>query len=129
MNSLSERFETKDLYVVQFKPELINTIGFEYNGFINYFKPNLYYIVERFYDSDEKNHYETYKECIAGEDFYKRESTEEFKNIPDIFESIEPLSNDYLDDEEINLEMISTTRIFQIFQEINMKKIKRIGRR
>ena len=129
MNSLTENYEIKDLYVVKFKPELINTIGFEYNEFINYFKPNLYYIVERFYNTDENNHYETYKECIAGEDFYKRESKIELSGTPDIFESIEPLSNDCLDEEEIKNGMLTTIRIFQIFQEINIKKVKRIGRR
>ena len=129
MNSLSEIYEIKDLYVVKFKRELINMIGIEYNEFINYFKPNLYYIVERFKNNYDNHYYETYKECIAGEDFYKREDTKELNDIPDIFESIEPLANDYLDEEEINKGLITTTRIFQIFQEININKVKRLGKR
>lgn len=129
MNSLSENFEIKDLYVVKFKRELINTIGLEFNGFINYFKPDLFYIIERFTTNDNKHFHETYKECIAGEDFYKREGNDAFKNIPDIFETIEPISDEYLDSDEINNGIISTTRIFQIFQELNINKVKRIGKR
>ena len=129
MNGLLEYFEIKDLYIVKFKRELINTVGLEYNEFINYFKPEFYYIVERFHDENNNKHFETYKECIAGEDFYKRESYEDFNKIPEIFELMELLPNEYLDEEEINKGIISSTRIFQIFQEININKVKRIGRR
>ena len=42
---------------------------------------------------------------------------------------MEPLPLEYLDKEEIEFSKISTTRIFQIFQEINYKKVKRLGRK
>ena len=129
MYSLSEKYEIKDLYVVKFKKELINTIGIEYNEFINYFKPDVYYIIEIFRNEENDHIYETYKECIAGEDFYKRDNTQEFEFIPDIFETMELLSHDYLDEEEIQTGIISTSRIFQIFQELNIKKVKKLGRR
>ena len=91
MNGLLEYFEIKDLYIVKFKRELINTVGLEYNEFINYFKPEFYYIVERFHDENNNKHFETYKECIAGEDFYKRESYEDFNKIAECISAVRKL--------------------------------------
>ena len=128
MSTLTENYNIKDLYIIKFKKSLIDNIGIS-NDSVNYFRPDLYYIVERFYNFDDKRHTEVYRECIAGEDFYIRESKNAFLTIPKIFESMEPLPLEYLDKEEIEFSKISTTRIFQIFQEINYKKVKRLGRK
>lgn len=124
-----ETYDIKDLYVVKFKKKYLDNLGLS-NNFINYFKPNLYYIVERFKDvENDLFYYEIYRECITGQDFYAREEKNEEFSIPYIFESIEQLPLDYLDEEEKNSEKVSSIRLFQIFEEINYQKVKRIKKR
>ena len=52
------------------------------------------------------------------------ESREESQVIPNIFETMEKFSDDYLNEEEKQTGKITTSRIFQIFQEINIKSKK-----
>ena len=129
MSNFTEKYDIKDLYIVKLNDDLLNNIGIS-NEFVNYFNSNLYYIVERFCISEDNiNYYEMYKECIIGEDFYSREGRIEIQQMPEVFESMNQLPLEYLDEEEIKKGEISTIRIFQIFQEINFQKVKKVGRK
>jgi len=121
---LTENYDIKDLYVVKFKEKYLEKLGTS-REFINYFKTNLKYIVERFkFSENDIYNYEIYKECIMGEDFYSRESKTDILSIPKIFASIEEFPLEYLDEEERKTGVVSSARLFQIFQEINYRKTK-----
>ena len=121
---LTENYDIKDLYVVKFKEKYLNKLGVS-QEFINYFKSNLKYIVERFKLKENDIYtYEIYKECIVGQDFYNRESKNDILSIPKIFSYIEELPLEYLDEEEKKSGQISSARLFQIFEEINYRKTK-----
>ena len=55
---------------------------------------------------------------------FMNESREESQVIPNIFETMEKFQEDYLNEEEKQTGKITTSRIFQIFQEINIKTKK-----
>lgn len=129
MNTLNESYDIKDLYVVKFKEKYLNKLGVS-NEFVNYFKSNVKYIVERFkLTENDLFIYEIYKECIAGEDFYSRESKKDILSIPKIFSYIQELPKEYLDEEEIKTGKVTSTRLFQIFQEINFRKVKTLKKK
>ena len=126
---LTEVYDIKDLYVVKFKEKYLEKLGLS-NDFINYFKTNLKYIVERFkFSENDLYNYEIYKECIIGEDFYSRQSKTDTLSIPKIFASIEELPKEYLDEEELKTGIVSSARLFQIFQEINYIKTKTLRKK
>lgn len=124
MSRLTENiYGIKDLYLIKFKEDYLKKFDQE-EGYIKYFNSGLKYIVEKFTIDDnitKKPYFEVYTECITGQDFYKREDKESFDDIPDIFESILDFPIEYLDEEEKRSGKVTTMRLFQIFQEINIK--------
>ena len=130
MSNLTENvYNIADLYVVKLKEEMAS---YEKAGYMEFFNPNLFFIVEKFVvkkDDGLPYFFEVYMECITGRDLYMNESREETQGLPNVFESIEEFPNDYLYEEEKQTGKITTSRIFQIFQEINIKSKKLIKKR
>ena len=124
MSHLTENiYDIKDLYLIKFNDNYQDNFNQE-EGYIKYFNLGLQYIVEKFAIEDNKTKkmfFEVYTECITGQDFYKRENKESFSGFPDIFESITEFPIEYLDEEEKKRGKVTTMRLFQIFQEINIK--------
>ena len=125
MSNLTENvYNIADLYVVKLKKEIASQEKSEYMEFFN---PNLFFIVEKFVikkDDGLPYFFEAYTECITGRDLFMNESREGSHDIPNVFESMEEFQEDYLNEEEKQTGKITTSRIFQIFQEINIKSKK-----
>ena len=125
MSNLTENiYNVADLYIVSLKEEFAK---YEKPEYTELFNPNLFFIVEKFVikkDDGLPYFFEVYTECITGRDLFMNESREESQVIPNIFETMEKFPNDYLNEEEKQTGKITTSRIFQIFQEINIKSKK-----
>lgn len=114
-------YEIKDLYIVKFNDQYVEKKDEEY---MRYYNKNLNFIVEKFsteHTGELPFYIEIYTECISEQDLIKREDTKPFENIPSIFESLEKFPLEYLTKEEITSGLINSKRLFQIFQEINVK--------
>ena len=124
MDLKNDFYNIKDLYVVRLDDAYVKKSRNEY---IHYYNSDLKFIVEKI--SIEKGgelpyYVEFYTECITELDLVKRSSKRQFKSIPKEFYYIEELPLEYLTEEEVQSGKISTMRLFQIFQEINMKRKK-----
>ncbi len=127
MSKLNENFfDIKDLYVVKFKPEYsMNSFGKGEDT--RYYNPNFQFIMEKFtiYDKSGKNlEIEIYTECLTNEDITKRENSNITSEIPELFKSVEEFPKEYLTQEELKTGVISTLRLFKIFQELNEKSLR-----
>ena len=122
MSSLRENiYDIKDLYIVKLNNEYVEKKG----DYIQYYNRDLKFIVEKF--SMEKigelpYYSEIYTECITEQDLYSRHSSKPFRRMPKVFSSLEEFPKEYLTEEELKTEKVSTMRLFQIFQEINVKE-------
>jgi len=123
MSQLMENvYDIKELYVVkldenykEYLPNLKNNIED-----VEYFNTNLYYIVEKFkIDSKNNNVYEFYTECVVGRCFFERLINNQDESIPNIFSEFYKFPIECLSSRERTEGKISTSRIFQIFQQIN----------
>lgn len=121
-------YDIKDLYVVKlndnykdFLPN--NKKENDDNKYIECFNPNFYYIVERcLIENKPSGFYEYYTECIVGRDLFYRVIEKNDEKTPEIFREIYLFPKEYISKEELKQGKITTSRIFQIFQEINFSK-------
>ena len=115
-------YEIKDLYIGKFNNEYIKEV--DENNAIHYFNQDLSFIIEKLViERSDKRPYiaEYYAECITEEVLMEREADDPFLEIPKIFASLEPLPEEYLNEEEKKTGKISMMRLFQVFQDINVK--------
>ena len=130
MNNMTENiFNIKDLYVVKLKEGIKND---QQNGYVEVFNVDLFFIAERILIKKNEGvpyFFEVYTECITEKDLYAREGEKEWSEIPPLFESIQEFPVDYLNEEEKMTGKIRVGRIFQIFQEINIKSKRLIKKR
>jgi len=122
MSNLNENiYDIKDLYIVKLNEDYIERKSDDY---IQYFNKDLKFIVEKFNvqkTGDLPYYVEYYMECITEQDLSNRRSKHEFTSIPHVFSSVEEFPIEYLTEEEKQSGKITTMRLFQIFQEINVK--------
>lgn len=117
-------FNINDLYIAKIKEDYKISINGEYT---EYFNPNFYYLLEKFSLENNSNiQIEIYTECFTGEDISIRENIKKDDSLPDMFEVLEPLPNEYLTKEEIKDNRIRTLHLFQIFQMINYQNMMNI---
>ncbi len=118
-------YDIKDIFVVKIKNDFkeINTN----DGYIQTFNPNFCQFVERFLlDSRDGLKYdmELYTECFTGETVSLRENLNKNASIPNMFEFMYSLPENYLNEEELKTGKIRTIRLYQIFQLLNYEILK-----
>lgn len=124
MSGLTENiYDIKDLCIVKLKENYLDylpndKIKEEEIKDTEYFNPNLYYIVEKCIIRN-REYCEFYTECIVGRDFYRRIDEQPITDIPLIFEEIYPFNKEWLSKEERMDGRVTTSRLFQIFQQLN----------
>ena len=129
MSQLMENaYDIKELYVVKLKENYKDYLPKLHNHSdgkdVEYFNPNLYYIVEKFkIDNKNNGFHEFYTECIIGRCFFERVIEEKEEGVPDIFLEMYKFPIDYLNNREKVERKIYTSRIFQIFQQINCNQM------
>lgn len=114
-------YDIKDLYIVKLNE---NYVERNIDDYIHCYNKDLKFIVEKFCLQKEGElpyYIEYYTECITEQDLSNRRSKHPFKTIPNVFSSIEEFPLEYLTEEEKKLGQVNTMRLFQIFQEINVK--------
>lgn len=124
---LDNIYDIKDLYLVKFQEDYFNYLLHK-DKITRIFHPDFYFIVERFKisSSEGKNNLEIYTESITCEDIYSREDQEEFKTIPPLFSEMFLVPREYYTDYEIKSGLVTSTRLFQIFQEYNLNHLDSI---
>lgn len=127
MKITEDFYDVGDLYIIKLKENYQEKFEQE-EGYLQYFNPSFLFIVSKFtIERKGENPYffEAYMECITGEDLSKREGSHPFQGIPSLLQSIEAFPLDYLTEEERTRGQITSMRLFQIFEEINLK-VKRL---
>ena len=127
-NFTDSYYDINEVSVVTLNEDYIENIKQD-EGYIKSFNPNLAFFVKRFYIQKEKNtpyYYEIYTECISGQDVYVREDTKKFRTLPKLFKTLKPFPIEYLDEEELKTGKVSFMRLFEIFQEMNIKNKTKI---
>ena len=128
MSTLTENiYDINDLYIVKlgedYKRYLPNNSKGDELEDVEYFNSNIYYIVERcLIENKPSGFHEFYTECIVGRDLFYRIIERKDENIPEIFKEIYEFPKEYFSKEELKHGKITTSRVFQIFQEINFSK-------
>lgn len=124
MSGLTENiYEIRDLYIVKLKENYLdylpnNNLKEEIKD-TEYFNVDLYYIVEKCIVNN-RDYCEFYTECIVGRDFYSRIDEKPITDTPLIFEEIYPFNKEWLSKEERMDGRVTTSRLFQIFQQLNL---------
>lgn len=125
MSLLTENiYDINDLYVIKlkdnYKDYLPDNKNKQDNEYIECFNPSFYYIVERcLIENKPSGFYEYYTECMIGKDLVYRVIENKDEKNPEIFAEVYSFPKQYFNKEELKNKKTTTSRIFQIFQEIN----------
>ena len=125
MSNLTQNlYKIDDLYIVKFKDNWEYDVNNqELNSHEFPFCLDTFYIIEREKIKDEFKYNEYYEECITGIDFYSRSEYKDFNDVPPIFISIETIPLEYFTEEELASHLVSSSRLFVIFQLLNFKEL------
>ena len=128
MSSIANNdFQIADLIAINYKDNYLDYLDSKTKKQLEgvTFYPDTVYFLEKITSSDNGVYLEYYTDVLYSLDIFERESFEPFKFDPELFE-VRPFPSEYLTSEEMNKGIITRSRIFTIFQEINQEKQKEI---